>query len=942
MHDRTTSVPPTTAARAPLAYVRPGVLPRRPVVLTALAVVTLIYASLSFVINVASLAFHAGVWWLEPPPPKVVTPAPIPPVHVEPYEGDPADVDGLKRAERDAVVELARGQLKLPADRAEMLRRLLADVGRRVLPRDVDLSSPSPNLIRASGRAAGPDGDGPRASHWFVTSRGRVELSDFTATFALDGTTKPTRLVRNVLYDGDAPTRWSAVAIGEALDELRALSNGRMTAYQAAVVRDTLRGMAPDEPRDWGARPQVWLPKFAESGTLAYHTSRFTQRGNGFWMVPDGRVASYVAAPSGIDPVTARPILRTKPPAVMYWPGSRGAVAFIAVDALLNALVSAYLFVGAVLLLRERPDGAERLARFLIVKAPLLLLGGLAIAWWSGSLHAYWPASLPRAAVQVWDVSWVVAGAMFVYPSALLLVLRGRRVRRYLETHGTDPWHRLRASHARLAAMRGALLMGAVLVGLALLHVFLAAGCWSADEHVATPRALLHLACALVGGATGAALLWHGSSMNRLKVSSRVALLAVVLAPSMTPIAAQPTTAPLSPWTVQDLVVQARESDGPAAVEGVRRLARAGEIGQDALLGLLDGVVPRIGVEGVLDAIGDEWFDTEARWAPRFRGRALRLTSEWIELTRDAPDGKRIAALEALGADPDLEPLLRPLLSGRGDDVRRRAAALLLRINPRPDGVVRQLRRDLREYEYRDRRAYIIFSLAHLRPASDAALAQLLDGGDRMLRQATVVALLKAGNPLDGELLRVAESLVRQSAGNAQRSGAQLLSMGDRGRDVLIELSLENGPWADAARAEIELAWPRAEAVFLRRQTARDSDERERIDSAARRVLRQLNDDEQRLAELTDQDADPEVRAQALMLLANRAYASQLGPATLRLLAPAAAPGIADAWPRNLSTADRVSSNAGPRLWVTIATCGVTPLALLALLGVGLRRDVEG
>jgi hypothetical protein len=141
MHQRNPPIPTTvTAARAPLGYVRPGTMPRRPAVLTALAIVTLIYASLGFVINVYSFAFHAGVWWLEPPPPKVATPAPVPPVEVEPYDGDPADVDGLNRAERDAVVRLVRDRLKLPADRAEMLRRLLADVGRRVFPRDVDLT----------------------------------------------------------------------------------------------------------------------------------------------------------------------------------------------------------------------------------------------------------------------------------------------------------------------------------------------------------------------------------------------------------------------------------------------------------------------------------------------------------------------------------------------------------------------------------------------------------------------------------------------------------------------------------------------------------------------------------------------------------------------------------------------------------------------------------
>src|SRR5688572_11032976 len=119
--------PPTTpAARPTLAYVRAGALPRRPALLTALAVVGIVYASVSFVVNVSSFTFHAGVWWLEPSPAKVVRPPPIPPAQVQPYDGDPAGVAGLKRAERDAVVERVRKRLSLPADRAEMLSRLLA------------------------------------------------------------------------------------------------------------------------------------------------------------------------------------------------------------------------------------------------------------------------------------------------------------------------------------------------------------------------------------------------------------------------------------------------------------------------------------------------------------------------------------------------------------------------------------------------------------------------------------------------------------------------------------------------------------------------------------------------------------------------------------------------------------------------------------------------
>src|SRR5688500_15704629 len=110
MHDRPHSSPQTRGTPAPLAYVRPGALPRRPALLTALAVIGIVFATVSFVVNVFSFTFHAGVWWLEPAPVKVVRPPPIPAVSVEPYDGDPVGADGLTRAERDVVVELVRAR----------------------------------------------------------------------------------------------------------------------------------------------------------------------------------------------------------------------------------------------------------------------------------------------------------------------------------------------------------------------------------------------------------------------------------------------------------------------------------------------------------------------------------------------------------------------------------------------------------------------------------------------------------------------------------------------------------------------------------------------------------------------------------------------------------------------------------------------------------------
>jgi hypothetical protein len=936
MHDRIQTRTVMGGAPAPLAYVRPGVLPRRPAVLTAVAVVGLIYASVGFLVNVSSFTFHAGVWWLEPPPAKVVPPPPIPAISVEPYDGDPAGADGLKRAERDAVVGHVRERITLPDDRAEMLRRLLADVGQRV-PRDVNPLDPGARLVIESGRVPGPDGSGPRASHYFLTPRGRIELSDFTATFMLDGTT-PVRLVRNVLYDGDAPPRWSSIAVGEMLDELHARSRGRMTAYQAAALSRVVRGLAPDEPKDWDARPRAWLPTFWDRGTLSYHTSRFTRRGNGFWLLPDGRGASFVDAPLGVDPVTGVPHVRAAPPPVRYWPGSRGAFALLALDGLLGAILSAYLFAGAILVLRDMPTGPERLARFLVAKVPLVLLGAFALMWWGSSLHAYWQVWPLRAARQVWSFVPLIVLALPVYPLALLIVLRSRGVRRYFAAHGIDVWHPLRRWHERLVALPAARAIGASLLPLALLHVVLAVGCASADGHLDV-RALSHLLCAILDGGIAAAMLRPRTTGWAVRAVGLFCLISCGTSiaraqPSTSPAA---PAAPPSPWAVEDLLAQARNADGPAAVNAVLRLARAGDVGQDALLSLLDGAVPAIGVDGVLDTVGQAWFDTGARWAPQFRRRALRLSLEWVELIERAPHVSRIAALEAMGPDPDLEPLLRPLLSSPNTDVRERGARLLLRINPRPEGVVRLLRRDLATEPDRAARERIVSGLVHLRPTSDAALAQLLTGGDAPTRDAALVALLRARQPLTGELLAAAEQLARLRVDALYEPRVQLLALGSEGRNVLIRMAFESEPAAAAARAVLEQTWPATEAVFRRLRRATAGPGRDRAEAAAQRILRQLNKDPSGLDHLAGNEDDAELRAQALIVLADREYTARLGPATLRLLDVHPTPAPALRWTTDLPIhADRWARR-GPPPWLSRTVWFASLLSLVVLLAMSSR-----
>jgi hypothetical protein len=921
MHERIPPIPTTVAAaRAPLAYVRPGVMPRRPALLTALAVVTLIYASLSFVVNVASFAFHAGVWWLEPSPPKVETGSPIPSAQVDPYDGDPADVDGLKRAERDAVVAITRARLKLPADRAEMLRRLLADVGRRVFPRDVDLTRSPPSIIVESGRVAGPDGDGPRASHWFVTPRGRVELSDYTATFALDGATQRVRLVRNVLYDGDARPHWSAVARGEAVEAQRANFRGNVTAEQASVLLREWRARDAGESTDWYDRPVVVRSELRDPAwTFALAADEPET-----WLLPDGRTIARSAAPQGVDVARGVAILKTPVPISTYWPGDRGAFAVLAAGGFLGAVLAAYLFVGAVMLLREAPMAGNRFVWFLVIKTPLLLMCGFALSWWlTTHQRSIALSNLPQKLAELFPLSLI---AMLVYPAALVVVLRVRRVRWFFQWRAEDPWHPVRGARDALRSSAWSRPLGYGMAVLAVAHVALALWCARTTSlHGSVVQTNAHALAALVDALFAGALLLPGP--RRTAVRATVVLAMLVLAPRAL---AQPSSGPVSPWAVEDLLSRAQGEDPAAAREAVRRLARAGDAGQDALLRLLDGPVPPIGLDGVLTSIGAEWFDKEVGWSRQHRPRALRLVLEWVQIIEQAEDVRAIAVIEAMGPQPELEPLLRPLLTAWSPAVRSRAAQFLLGVNPRPVAMVRALERDLGLV---GKPSLVAEAMVNLRPTSDPILARLMTDLSNAARPHVVAALVNANAPLSPELLEAARQLARFESPDVHRSALLLMRNDVDGRRAMIDLSLGNAHATVAARELLNEHWPQTAAVFDR-LGSRQGDRRA-IESAARRVLTRLNEGGD-LAALTD-EVDEELRAQALIVLVDGQFAERLGPVTLRLTETVEAPQqSALEWRRAVPPAG-VARPFVPPPWLSMLLFTFTGASLLSVLVVALR-----
>lgn len=863
-----------------LGYIRPGALPKKPAGLVVLFSLTVVYAAVAFLVGVIATAFFAYVWWWEPSRIRPAPPRPVARANLMPYKGDSAGDEGLKSAQRQSVVEHLRERLKLSRDRAEMASRLLADVGSRIFPPGARLEPFDPNLVSVAGRL-----NIQRGADFLITARGRVELNDFTATWTPDGG-KLARVVRNVLHDGNAPPRWSSVAIGQAIDDAHVRTSGSLTAPQATALLRELREASPPSNADqtWQSRPAIVRITVWQSGTISYRTLSDSDPAAQHWLLPDGTRTTVAVAPFGIDPLTAVPYTRPKPQTYRHLPGSQAAMAMMSVIGFLEALLAAYLFRGALLLIGDPLAGARRHLRYLLCGIPLLVLGIVVVATWVHSLNEYANAASPSGYRGI--ILFIASLALLGFPTLALVLLCGRRVRYYFAVCGEDPFSDVRQFFGRLAIAGGARRGRAALRGTGLLLAILsganvAVAIWClAAAAPAQLRGSINLLCA-AGAAAGAVLLLRSARIPVPGSATVTAIIALCCCVG----ASQPATAPISPWAIEEFMRTVREEHSPRAVAAVRRLAAAREFGQEALLQLLEGPPPPIGIDGLLSAIGDEWLDRGVLWAPQYQRRALWLTPEWTESIAGAQDARRMGALEAIGAVDELEPLLRPLLICRDSVIRHRAARLLFQINPHPRGVVAQLRRDLANADTSTRRA-IIVGLVGLRKTADATLARLMLGPDRQNSAAVVAALLDAAEPLSAELLAAASKLAEHDSEPIRAPAIQLLRLTPEGRDELIALSLSDSHSSRAAQSSLGEIWPHIEPVFWRVADGGTMPQAGSITLSARRVLRALNaagGSHSGLLELTEQ-LDEETRAQASMVLATGDYGGKLGPATYCLI----------------------------------------------------------
>ena len=493
----------------PLAYAEPS-LPTRPTGLVVIGVMSVLVGVVSILINGYGLFYLASRYSRSVPPPPPPPAAPLPPATVTPHFGDFVRPRGMKQPERAIVMAAVAQHVALPADRAILLERFLADIGRDAFGDSAVTSMAAvTGMLRETGQEKlGRDGAGALGTHYIVTAHGRIGLDNTVATFVADrAPASPVTLEGNMLTDAAGTSRWCAAAMDEWLERLAA-GPGRpiMTAQQAAVLLEHV-GNLPVTPRNAGRHTYDFTFARLPDQTMFVNgnprsggvLSAMTPGRGMLYILPDGRSATAAQAPNGIGP--APDYLPVTPSRARYFapalPGSLNAIrASIAVETVGLALAIVLLVAGVRTLAGWRGGAGLHLA-WAAVKIAFSFVAIAVAVWWITTIRSpqyFQPAWMAKA----------VGGMMFalVYPGVVYAVINSAAVRGYYRSIGEPMWvfspQRRAAWRLEFAEIAGST------PGRAVLWVIMLAGGCAASMHL---FAAVH---AMTDGAAG------GSAVTRM------------------------------------------------------------------------------------------------------------------------------------------------------------------------------------------------------------------------------------------------------------------------------------------------------------------------------------------------------------------------------------------------------------------------------------------
>jgi hypothetical protein len=388
----------------------------RPGILTAVGVLSIIVASISLLVDFASVMFAIAVSRVAVSTLPVATIGATPP----PPRTNQASVEyvapqGLSANQRQIVIQGLSQVRTLSEARQKQLDGLLADVGREV----VEISPQYLTIERVAAYVTDvremPSGSGGAADDLFILGSGRLQISDNGAVFFPGNSPSGIRSGGGGYTDASGTHLASAqiAAVVQRVQELcnQAMNDAQVTSLESELESPAQTLIAPS-PSVAQAVAQVTSAAAMGDGTVAVTTTNASMS-----FGPAGQSFAGIVAGGG-----AR---RWARPRVLV---ARRDATLLMLDSVLSLAAAGFLLACGIMVLRNSAESRWMLLGYAGGKLALAGLSCYAVHSVAMELGANSPDA--ESAAMAWTLIVGATGA--IYPVVLLIAMNLRSVREFL------------------------------------------------------------------------------------------------------------------------------------------------------------------------------------------------------------------------------------------------------------------------------------------------------------------------------------------------------------------------------------------------------------------------------------------------------------------------------------------------------------------------------
>jgi hypothetical protein len=387
--------------------------PARPGILTAIAVASIVLASIGLLVNFVGLLFANQVSRFAAhrvTAAQTVANTPPPPA---PASGEFVAQDGLSANQRQIVIQGLSQVRPLSDARQQQLEGLLADAGRKVIRLSPDNLTSDRIAAYVTDERDMPDASGGAPDDLFTLGSGRLQISDHSAVFFPENSPSGIRS-QGGSYTDAAGTHLASMQINAVVDRVQSLCNQAMNSAQVNSLEGELQ-----MPGQTLITPSLSVAQAAgqvQSAQLYGQTVVVTTDHGTMSLGPNGE------SQMGWVNFSAQQAMWRMPTV------ARTDATLLMLETMVSFLASGFLLVSGIVLLRFSPWGRWLHLGYAVGKIGLGVLSCYAIYTVAMQLNA--TAADASATAMAWML--IVGATELVYPVILLIVMNLSSVRQFL------------------------------------------------------------------------------------------------------------------------------------------------------------------------------------------------------------------------------------------------------------------------------------------------------------------------------------------------------------------------------------------------------------------------------------------------------------------------------------------------------------------------------